>query len=186
MQKALETLGIRASENLSLDILLGESFNGNVYGMPLEQMEKVRALRDLVSQYNNSCCLSSKHIQNSREAAEVMYMSMKDMGHEEVRAAFVNASNRIIATETIFRGSTREVTISPKDILSRALCVNATGIILYHNHPSTDVHPSMNDISQTARLKSACESLDITLLDHIIIGKCGYYSFSDESVSKIK
>lgn len=185
MQKALETLGIRASGKISLDILLGESFNGNLYGMTHDQIDRICALRDIVAKYNGMGRTSRNPVTNSRDAASIMHSSMKDLGHEEVRVAFLNSANRPIATEMIFKGSTREVVISPKEILSKALSMNASGIILYHNHPSDDVHPSRNDISQTSHLKDACDALDISLLDHIIIGRHSYYSFSDETVSSI-
>lgn len=185
MHRALEKLGIKPAKKISLEILLGESFNGHLYGMSEEEIDRVNALRDIVSEYNCTGRSKSKTITNSREAAMVVHASMKNLGHEEVRVAFLNSANRLITTEQIFKGSTSEVIINPKNILSKALSMNASGIILFHNHPSENVNPSRNDIEQTSRLKDACKALDICLLDHIIIGKHSYYSFSDETVSSI-
>jgi len=186
MQKALETLGIKTSTKITLEVLLGESFNGNLFGMGQEQIDKVSALRDIVAKYNGKCTIKEETLKASSDAARLMYGPMKDLGHEEVRVAFLNSANRVLLTDTVFKGSAREVNISPREILSKALCVNATGIILYHNHPSSDVRPSQSDIKQTERLKDACSSLDVNLVDHIIIGKNSYFSFADEAESPIK
>ena len=67
----------------------------------------------------------------------------------------------------------------PRVILKKALEENATSIILSHNHPSGNINPSREDISLTKKIKEAASYLDITVLDHIIIGNDKYYSFAD-------
>lgn len=183
MQNALETLGISPIQTVSLEVLLGESFNGNLYGMPNEQIARVHALREIVTEYNSQRKEERTPIRGPHQAAGLVYRSMKDLGHEEVRVAFLNQANEVIAIETVFSGTTDSVVISPKDILSRALSFNAAGIILFHNHPSSNVLPSSSDIRNTSQLKDACGALDIRLLDHIIIGKRSFYSFSEEKAS---
>ena len=184
MQKALETLGITPNEQISLDILLSESFNGRLYGMQAQQIERVQALRDIVTAYNSSRPVPQK-ICNSTDAVKVMYGRMADLGHEEVWVVYLNSGNDVISSEKVFSGTKQEVTISAKDILSRALSCGASAIILYHNHPSGNTRPSLADIKRTESLKAACDALDVPLLDHIIISKGAYYSFSDEKQEKI-
>ncbi len=67
-------------------------------------------------------------------------------------------------------------------ILAVALKCNATGIVIVHNHPSGNLKPSEQDKNITDKLRKACEILDIVLLDHLIISKNSYYSFSDEGL----
>lgn len=67
-------------------------------------------------------------------------------------------------------------------VLQFALACNATSIILCHNHPSGSVQPSRQDEALTTRIKSACSFFDINVLDHIVIGETGYYSFMDEGL----
>lgn len=185
MQNALRKLGITPDTDLSLEVILGESFNGTLYGLSSEQMERISALRDIVAIYEKITCKKTVQIRNSGDAAKAVYPSMKNLGHEEVLALFLNSNNEIIHRESIFRGSLSEVTISSRDILARALAVNASGIILTHNHPSGNPLPSQADIRQTETLKKACDTMGISLLDHIIICKGKYYSFSDEQASSI-
>lgn len=185
MQNALKTLGITPNQEVSLDVLLGESFNGRLYGMNDAQMERLSALRDIVASYESHKEPEATEITCSSEAASALYPSMRMLDHEEVAVLFLNTANTVIRKETVFRGSTAEVNISSRDILSRALSCNATAVILCHNHPSGNPRPSYSDVKRTEDLKNACDAIGIRLLDHIIIAKGKYYSFSDEKVSKI-
>lgn len=184
MQNALKTLGIQPSKHITLDILLSESFNGRLYNMESDQIEKVHALRDIVIAYNSSRPVPQK-VFNSMDAAKVLYGLMADLGHEEVWVVYLNTANNVISSEKVFSGTKQEVTISPREILSKALSCGASAIILYHNHPSGDPMPSRADIERTATLRKACDALDVPLLDHIIISKGIYYSFSEEKKNSI-
>ncbi|OIN96212.1 MAG: hypothetical protein AUJ48_01855 [Deltaproteobacteria bacterium CG1_02_45_11] len=69
----------------------------------------------------------------------------------------------------------------PRDIIKRALELNASGLIFVHNHPSGDLKPSESDVSLKEKLNKACRAVDLTPLDHLIIGTTGYVSFKDAS-----
>ena len=184
--QALARLGIKVDDSVSLDILLGENFNGKLYGMTKVQMEKVRALREVLVTYNNMETRDSQvSVTNSGVAVNVLYNKMKDLDHEEAWIAYLSRSNKVIRTEMLFKGSIAEVTLDPRTVISKALCYNATALILYHNHPSGDPTPSKADITQTAKLKEACGLLDIFLLDHIVISKGKYYSFAEEEIQSV-
>ena len=71
-------------------------------------------------------------------------------------------------------------------ILKRALIYGATSILLYHNHPSGNPEPSSCDIRETETLFEACKLMDIKLVDHIILGDSGYFSFSEAKASSAK
>ena len=95
--QALARLGIKVDDSVSLDILLGENFNGKLYGMTKVQMEKVRALREVLVTYNN---MESRDkdipVTDSRIAVNVLYNKMKDLDHEEVWIAFLSRSNKVL------------------------------------------------------------------------------------------
>ncbi len=184
--QALARLGIKVDDSVSLDILLGENFNGKLYGMTRVQMEKVRALREVLVTYNSLESGDGETvITDSLVAVNVLYGRMKDLDHEEVWIAFLARSNKVIRTEMLFKGSVSEVTLDPRTVISKALCYNASAVILYHNHPSGNPNPSRTDINQTARLKDACALMGISLLDHIIISRGKYYSFADEEIQSV-
>ena len=100
--------------------------------------------------------------------------------------AYLTTSNTVISVEMVFKGSVDNVLISPRVILAKALSLDATNIILYHNHPSGSVMPSASDIKMTANLKKACTLLEVNLLDHLIISRQECYSFADEASFKIR
>lgn len=184
MQNALRKLGIRPNRDLSLDIILGEHFNGAIYGLDDSQMDRVRALREVVASYENLHAEEVTKVTCSKDALKVFYRAMKNLSHEEVMVIFLNNMNTVLHVESLYRGSTGEVSFGTRDILSRALSVNATAVIVAHNHPSGNPMPSECDIRQTKKLKKACDALEVSLLDHIIISKGRYYSFADEAVSE--
>ena len=186
MQNALRKLGITPNQELSLDILLGEHFNGQIYGMDPDQIDRLMALRDVVASYENKRTEKVSKVACSKDAIRIFYPAMKNLSHEEVMVIFLNNMNAVLHVESLYKGTTGEVAFGARDILSRALSVNATAVIVAHNHPSGDPNPSQCDIRQTDRLKSACDTLDVALLDHIIISRGKYYSFADEAVTNIK
>lgn len=116
---------------------------------------------------------------------------MRDLTQEQFRVIFLNSNNRIIKDEVMFEGTINQTGVYPRQILKRALELNAVSIIVVHNHPAGTLKPSNADISVTRSLQSACESLGIQLLDHLIIGdrfynnddqQKNFYSFAENGL----
>ena len=101
---------------------------------------------------------------------------------EEVKILLLNRSNKVLGVYPLAKGGLNSCDVDIRIILSVALKTLSTGIILIHNHPSGNTKPSKADISITEKLKSACEIMNIMLLDHLIITKSDYYSFADEGL----
>jgi DNA repair protein RadC len=101
---------------------------------------------------------------------------------EEFRVLFMDRSNILIADEVLGIGTVDHVPVYPREILKRALELNACAIILVHNHPSGDPTPSDSDIAMTHLIKHAAESLSVTLHDHLIIGATSETSFANEGL----
>ena len=103
------------------------------------------------------------------------------MGYSEVevlRLIYVDSKLKVIGTEILQKGSISSVNISPRDIVTKALKKNASGIIMVHNHPSGDPRPSKNDIEATKSVKLACDAVGVTLHEHIVITPSDFYSFA--------
>jgi DNA repair protein RadC len=99
-----------------------------------------------------------------------------DMGHlrnETFRAIFLDAYNRVILAETLWHGTVSEVYIHPREVMRRAIEIDATALIVAHNHPSGVLIPSDADIRLTGELLRASKSLGLTLHDHLIISAGG-------------
>lgn len=110
------------------------------------------------------------------------HTTMSHAETEQFRVLFLDRKNNLIADEEQARGTVDHVPVYPREIMRRALELNASAVILVHNHPSGDPTPSDADISMTHRILQAAESLSICLHDHIIIGKSREISFRAEGL----
>jgi len=102
------------------------------------------------------------------------------MAHREIeqfRVLYLDRKNVLVADEEQGRGTVDHVPVYPREIIRRALELNASALILVHNHPSGDPTPSDSDIAMTARIAQAADSMGITIHDHLIIGKSRELSF---------
>jgi DNA repair protein RadC len=96
---------------------------------------------------------------------------------EQFRVLYLNRKNVLIADEEQARGTVDHVPVYPREVVKRALALNASALILVHNHPSGDPTPSDSDISMTRAVQAAAQALGITLHDHLIVGRSTELSF---------
>lgn len=101
---------------------------------------------------------------------------------ESFKAVFLNAANHVVGFTCVSEGGISETTVDVRVILQAALLCNATSIIVAHNHPSGNLSPSRQDRELTRQLAEATKLLRFKLLDHIIITRNDYYSFSDNGL----
>lgn len=119
-------------------------------------------------------------ISSSRMAYEAMRETMENLDHEEFHVIFLSNAAIEIARELIGVGGQSATAVDVKVIARKALEHKATRVILYHNHPSGTLRPSIQDDSLTSKIRRGLELLDIRVDDHIIISSRGYYSYNDE------
>ncbi|MFC3836378.1 DNA repair protein RadC [Paracoccus rhizosphaerae] len=96
---------------------------------------------------------------------------------EQFRVLFLDRKNTMIADEALGSGTVGHVPVYPREVAKRALELNASAIIMVHNHPSGDPTPSSDDIKMTGRVMMACEAIDVTVHDHVVIGMEAEVSF---------
>lgn len=99
--------------------------------------------------------------------------------HEVFGCLFLDAKNRVLAFEALFRGSIDTASVYPRQVIKRALAHNAAALILCHNHPSGIAEPSQADRVLTKRLQKALDLIDVRVLDHFIIGEGDPLSMSE-------
>ncbi|MEG1574260.1 MAG: DNA repair protein RadC, partial [Bacteroidales bacterium] len=119
-------------------------------------------------------------ITSSKDAYSMIYAHLADLQQEEFWVILLNNSNSVIDSFRVSQGATNATLVDVKLIMKPALAKLARAIMLCHNHPSGTMTPSEADVTLTKKIKSAASLFDIKLLDHIIIGGKGYYSFADE------
>lgn len=96
---------------------------------------------------------------------------------EQFRILFLDRKNTLIADEAQARGTVDHVPVYPREVVKRALELNASALILVHNHPSGDPTPSQPDIAMTEQIVTAAQALGLTVHDHLVIGKSCEFSF---------
>ncbi|MFZ5963112.1 RadC family protein [Thalassococcus sp. BH17M4-6] len=101
---------------------------------------------------------------------------------EQFRVLYLDRKNVLIADELQARGTVDHVPVYPREVVKRALELNASALILVHNHPSGDPTPSTADIDMTGQIDAAARALDVTLHDHLIVGKSRHLSFRSEGL----
>ena len=121
-------------------------------------------------------------IRSSRDAYNAIAPLLMDLAHEEFWILLLNRSNHVIGRANISRGGTAGTIVDAKIIFKKALEMQASGLILCHNHPSGSLKPSQADISVTRKLKEGGTYLDISILDHLIVSEKGYCSLADEGM----
>lgn len=121
-------------------------------------------------------------ITSSKSVFELMQPIIGELPHEEFWILYLNNSNKVIQKSQISKGSITGTLVDNRLILKEALQLNAVALILAHNHPSGTLKPSEADKQLTQKLKLAALSLDIRVLDHLIVTETAYFSFADAAL----
>ena len=121
-----------------------------------------------------------QRIDSATAIYEHMHPLMQDLSTEEAWILLMNQDYKLIKTVRISRGGISETAVDVRIILKEALLCNATVLALCHNHPSNSIRPSNDDNRLTERVKKACETMRIYLLDHVIITDGAYYSYQEQ------
>ncbi|HIC31228.1 MAG TPA: JAB domain-containing protein [Flavobacteriaceae bacterium] len=121
-------------------------------------------------------------ITSSKSVFELMQPMIGELPHEEFWIIYLNNSNKVIDKLQLSKGGITGTLVDTRLVLKQALQVGAVAIIMAHNHPSGTLKPSQADKDITQKLKVAAQSLDIRVLDHLIITERAYFSFADEAL----
>lgn len=126
--------------------------------------------------------LEKPKITSSKAVFDLMQPIIGDLEHEEFWVLFLNNSNKVLAKSQMSKGGLTATIVDVRLLFKRALELAAVGMIVCHNHPSGKLEPSQADKQLTEKIRLAGSTLDIKLLDHLIITEKWYFSFADEGV----
>lgn len=170
--------------NLSLDELAKCSVSDlkKYRGIGEAKAIAIVAAMELGRRRANAPSLEMVSIRTSNDCYQAIAPMITDLQHEEFWVLLVNRANQITGKHIISKGGMNTTVVDPKMVFKTALDHGAGGLVLCHNHPSGTAKPSQADIQLTNRLKDGANILDISLLDHIIVGAKTYFSFADEGM----
>ncbi|WP_170588184.1 RadC family protein [Ruegeria arenilitoris] len=158
---------------------------------PVERLRQIKGVGDTVItdlKILEACAhrmararVMQRHVISSWDALlDYCHTTMAHREIEQFRVFYLDRKNVLIADEEQAKGTVDHVPVYPREVAKRALELNASALILVHNHPSGDPTPSQSDIDMTNRINDACAALGLTLHDHLIIGKSTELSFRSE------
>ena len=136
-----------------------------------------RALEILAARHAPGQALSSP-----ADTAAYLQLTLSERQREFFAVLFLDNRNCVIALEELFSGTIDGASVYPRIALQRALALNASAVILSHNHPSGIAEPSQADVLITARIRDALSFVDIRMLDHIVVGALGTVSFAERGL----
>lgn len=185
--------GTRSADVLQTAERILSEIGGNIGGITAVSLNRLNALTGIgraKSMQISAIAELSRRIWNSRRdlripltsSAEVYETFREDLRYartEEVHIALLDVKCCLIRRELLTRGTLRASPVSPREVFETALTNHAASFILVHNHPSGDCTPSKEDSAVTETLRSLGNAMQLPMLDHIIIGNPGYYSFKD-------
>ncbi len=140
----------------------------------------IKLIKAVADRYLEKRLLHKDALNNSKELFEYLYHGIRDKTRECFNVVFLDAKNRVIATETLFEGTLTASSVYPREVVLAALNNHAAALIFAHNHPSGDPKPSQEDVAVTRQLVFACRVVGITVHEHLVIGNNRYFSFADE------
>ncbi|MDX6746698.1 DNA repair protein RadC [Polaribacter sp. PL03] len=188
--------GNREESAVALSKRILNSVNGNINELAKLSVEKLTKFKgigeakgisiitalELGKRRQLEVALEKPKITSSKDVANVMQPIIGDLEHEEFWVLFLNNSNKVMAKSQISKGGLTATIVDIRLVFKRALELAAVAIIVCHNHPSGKLTPSNADKKLTQKIKEAGDTLDIKLLDHLIITEKAYFSFADESL----
>ncbi|HAJ31946.1 MAG TPA: hypothetical protein DCK79_01010 [Candidatus Atribacteria bacterium] len=142
----------------------------------------IKLLRDITIHYMEQNIHERDLLSSPKLVYDYLKSELKGLADEEFKMMFLDSRNQLISMESLKNGTVNRVIVFPRKIVERALYNHAVGVIIAHNHPSGSIEPSAEDQSITETIKEALNTVDIKLLDHIIIGGNGYFSFRENRI----
>jgi DNA repair protein RadC len=172
LAKEIVTMMDAGFDNLSLKALC------DIHGLGLAKASQILASIELSKRY---LIKSNKRITSAKDVYDEL-KAFSSKSQEHFLTITLDGASHIINTRTVFIGTLNQSLVHPREVFADAIADRAAGIIIAHNHPSGTLEASRADVAITQRLKEVSKLVGIELLDHVILSKHGYYSFSDEGL----
>ena len=143
---------------------------------------KLKAAAELVRRSLVEAIAHKDVLASPAEVRTFLRVTLAKRDHEVFMVLFLDAQNRVIASEEMFRGTLTQTSVYPREVVKRALAHNAAAVILAHNHPSGVAEPSRADEFLTRTLREALALIDARVLDHFIVAGNGVVSFAERGL----
>ncbi len=151
-----------------------------IKGIGTTKLIQIEAVMELIKRYQAETIGERPKISMSNDVWDIMRYENGNLNHEEIWVLYLNQRNEVLCKKRLTSGTTTASLFDVKPIIKEALLSEAVGVILCHNHPSGNLLPSIPDDKITERLRDACKTFELRLLDHVIVTSDGHYSYRDQ------
>jgi len=151
-------------------------------GMGRAKVAQLQAVLELARRALKEKISSGAALSSPAAVRDYLRLKLQALPHEVFVALFLDAQNRVIEIEELFRGTLTQTSVYPREVVKRALARNAGAVIFAHNHPSGVAEPSHADETLTQALKQALALIDVRVLDHFIVAGAGVVSFAERGL----
>ena len=155
---------------------------GRVSGLGLAKYAQLQAVLEMARRALREKLERGSALSSPQAVRDYLRLRLQDRPHEVFAGVFLDAQNRVLAVEELFRGTLTQTSVYPREVVKRALHHNAAALIFAHNHPSGIAEPSRSDETLTQALKQALSLVDVKVLDHFVIGAGAAMSFAERGL----
>ena len=143
---------------------------------------RLYAAKELVRRSMHEALRQRSCLSSPAAVRDFLRVTLEGREHEVFVVVFLDAQNRVIATEEMFRGTLTQTSVFPREVVKRTLSLNAAAVIFAHNHPSGVAEPSRADEALTQTLKHTLALVDVKVLDHFVVGGGAAMSFAERGL----
>ncbi|EKG5174696.1 DNA repair protein RadC [Escherichia coli] len=155
-----------------------EQFSG-VHGIGVAKFAQLKGIAELARRYYNVRMREESPLLSPEMTREFLQSQLTGEEREIFMVIFLDSQHRVITHSRLFSGTLNHVEVHPREIIREAIKINASALILAHNHPSGCAEPSKADKLITERIIKSCQFMYLRVLDHIVIGRGEYVSFAE-------
>jgi DNA repair protein RadC len=169
--ESLDLLYARLCREKSLQWLRTDEGEADTYALPAPWNLRLRACFELVDRVIGESLRTSDVIHNPRDVRQFLLHRLGHYKTEQFAVLYLDSANRMLEFQVLFSGTVNSVRVYPRVVIQQALAVNASALIISHNHPSGSWELSAQDIDLTLDLRDLVEKLDIRILDHMVVAQ---------------
>ncbi|HNX68786.1 MAG TPA: DNA repair protein RadC [Candidatus Omnitrophota bacterium] len=154
---------------------------GRIKGLGQAKIAMLYSLREIGLRHLREKITGQNFVRSPQAVTDYLSAALRDQKREIFKVLFLDKALRILGERDLFYGTIDEAAVHPREIVKAALECHASNLVLVHNHPSGKIEPSREDYEITQKIKAACQTVSIRILDHIIVGENQYFSFSERN-----
>ena len=151
----------------------------HVQGIGVAKYAQLKGIAELARRYYNVRVIEERALLSPEMTREFLQSQLAEEEREIFLVIFMDAQHRVIKHSKLFSGTLSHVEVHPREIVREAIKMNASAVIVAHNHPSGCAEPSKADKLITERVVKCCQFMDIRVIDHLVIGRGEYVSFAE-------